>query len=560
MKMNNIYRIAVLMLGATMLATSCIQEPIPLNGITTQDRIEMDPESEIEHKSNSMHTILIKNTVTGEDFDFGLPSLYATFDRAIGEVLPSNAYSGGNPYYDRFQYYAYQMGIGPGGACILVWHNYYKFIETTNEVLRLIGDDEKYTELRGRAKAFRAHHYLDLARYCDALYAESEYSDYIPALEKVDGLTVPIVTEETTETSARNNPRAEREVMFQFIFDDLNEAEECLKDATVTSKNLPSLSVIYGLKARAYLWLGCFKQGVYDTAKYPDVVTGNDAYKEAAKYARLAIETSGCTPLTESQYCDPITGFNKINNSWMWGMIQSSKTILSNLHSWVSHMSCMAGWAYGSGTQPGVRKATYDRMSNTDFRKKIIVGPDTSYANYKKVTNFTEKEWTTFGMEGAGIRTYANMKFRSGNGEKINSSVGSVVDIPMMRVEEMYFIEAEATAHYNENGAKQLITDFMTKYRDPKYSVAYTADLIDEIIFQKRVELWGEGVLFFDFKRLNMGIDNAYSGSNAPAGLKFETYGRCPAWNICIPLAEEQQNEGIKGFNNPDPSQSITSR
>lgn len=89
MKMNNIYRIAVLMLGATMLATSCIQEPIPLTGTTTQDRIEQDPESEIEHKSNSMHTILIKNTVTGEDFDFGLPSLYAQFDRSIGEVLPS---------------------------------------------------------------------------------------------------------------------------------------------------------------------------------------------------------------------------------------------------------------------------------------------------------------------------------------------------------------------------------------------------------------------------------------------------------------------------------------
>jgi hypothetical protein len=219
----------------------------------------------------------------------------------------------------------------------------------------------------------------------------------------------------------------------------------------------------------------------------------------------------------------------------------------------------MAGWAYGSGTQPGVRKATYDRMSNSDFRKKIIVGPDTSYANYKKVTNLTEKEWTTFGMEGAGMRTYAHMKFRTGNGEKINSSVGSVVDIPMKRVEEMYFIEAEATAHFNENGGKQLIIDFMKEHRDPRYFIPYGADIIEEIIFQKRVELWGEGVLFFDFKRLNMGIDNAYSGTNAPAGLKFQTSGRCPAWNVCIPLAEEQQNVAIKGFNNPDPSQSITS-
>ena len=196
-------------------------------------------------------------------------------------------------------------------------------------------------------------------------------------------------------------------------------------------------------------------------------------------------------------------------------------------------------------------------MSNTDFRKKLIVGPNTTYADYKSVTDLTEAEWTTFGLEKAGIRTYCHLKFRT-NGEKVNSSTGNIVDIPMMRVEEMYFIEAEATAHYDAAAGKQLIESFMKSYRDPNYTIGVaTSDLVEEIIFQKRCEFWGEGVMFFDFKRLNYGIHNGYEGTNSPVGADYETNGRCPIWNICIPLAEVQQNLALDGKNNPDPSNTL---
>jgi len=56
---------------------------------------------------------------------------------------------------------------------------------------------------------------------------------------------------------------------------------------------------------------------------------------------------------------------------------------------------------------------------------------------------------------------------------------------------------------------------------------------------------------------LDMGIHNAYDGTNAPAGADFETKGRCPGWNYCIPLAEVQQNVALKGLNNPDPSSTL---
>ena len=121
-------------------------------------------------------------------------------------------------------------------------------------------------------------------------------------------------------------------------------------------------------------------------------------------------------------------------------------------------------------------------------------------------------------------------------------------------------IEAEASEHVAPGSGKALIASFMTAYRDPKYTVPAGADVVEEIIFQKRCELWGEGVLFFDFKRLDMGIDNAYDGSNTPGGLDFSTTGRCPAWNICIPLAEVQQNLALEGKNNPDPSKTLKAK
>ena len=64
--------------------------------------------------------------------------------------------------------------------------------------------------------------------------------------------------------------------MFKFIFEDLNTDETLLANYTPATKNLPSLAVIYGLKARAYLWLGGF------TESYAEVPTGDAAYRLAA--------------------------------------------------------------------------------------------------------------------------------------------------------------------------------------------------------------------------------------------------------------------------------------
>ena len=128
----------------------------------------------------------------------------------------------------------------------------------------------------------------------------------------------------------------------------------------------------------------------------------------------------------------------------------------------------------------------------------------------------------------------------------------------MMRVEEMYLIEAEATAHYDATTGKSLLQSFMAN-RDPAYTVPAANDLIDEIIFQKRIEFWGEGVIFYDLKRLNIGMHNGDTGTNAPPMAQLSTDGRAPWWNCVFPLNAVQQNKALAGKNNHNPTQTVKS-
>ena len=127
-----------------------------------------------------------------------------------------------------------------------------------------------------------------------------------------------------------------------------------------------------------------------------------------------------------------------------------------------------------------------------------------------------------------------------------------------MRVEEMYFIEMEAVAHSDLSLAKILLEEFMdTRVVDGSF-VCEASDLnsfLDEMLFQKRVEFWGEGVVFFDYKRLGKGIQRGYPGTNEAAVFAFNSDGLSPQWNIVVTNGEFQYNAGINSLtNNPDPS------
>ena len=564
--MKNILIKSFAVLSAVIIAAGCIKETFPTGGTITEGQLEVSPNA-LQYMVNAIPAAMMTSGTAGYassygyHADFGIAGIHLMTESMLEDLTV-----GGDLGY--FWFGAFFQNVSMGADYIYgnyFWDCYYKWIKSANDIIRKAGEvteetDQTVLSALGQAHAYRAMFYLDLAR----LY-EPKDNELAPISDEIRGLTVPIVTEDTTEEIAKYNPRVAREDMYDFIFSDLKKAEMYLS-ATETSYTKPTLGAVYGLYARAYLELGAAD----------DQVSRSD-YSKAAEYARQAIQVSGKTPLTEEQWHDPRTGFNdgSSNNSWLWGLTLSAENA-SNIVTNIAHIAPEAVWGYSILSMPSVNKAMYDRINFADFRKKSWLDPEYTWnqwnAGYKPDHGyqFAGKDEPFPGFEQYGITTandyfvqlaspYVNIKFRPADGQCVDYTEGNCADHVLMRVEEMYFIEIEATLYTKGlDAAKSLLNSFMRTYRYKTYDcsrVNSNEAFIQEMLFQKRVEFWGEGILIYDYKRLDQGITRGYSGTNFPAVARFNCTGRSPQWNIVIPRVEMQANTAItQSLNNPDPT------
>ena len=550
------------------VSLSCIQETIPVGGSVTQAQVSAS-KSALKSMINSIPATLYVSGAAGyagsygDHTDFGMPGVHLRLEHMLEDVATMSD----NPYYNRF--YAYDMNMAQGSEytyCAYFWDYYYTLIRLANDVIASVkpiinenGADEEDIEFKhiiGQAYAYRAWFYLDLARQFEPKL--NKYTDVRHLL----GLTVPIVDETTTIDDTKSNPRVSREVIYKFIFDDLARAEKYL-DQSKTSFTEPTLMAVYGMYARAYIELGASYKENKGVNPNPDILplTQNEAYEKAAEYARKVINESGKSPLTQSQWEDPVNGFNNgaSNNAWIWGVKVSSEN-LNNLLTFISHMSAEAAWGYGRYAQFGVASALYDQIPDADFRKHSWLDPQrTEYYNYKFAGTQADRDDFLNGSQGA--KSYVALKFRPAQGECNDFNIGNAGDYCFMRIEEMYFIEMEAKANLEFSEGVKLLQDFMKKYRYSSYDRNPTTweDFKTEYMLQKRIEFWGEGIVFYDYKRLDVGINRAFAGSNHPSVFRLAaTDGRSPQWNVVVTRAEFQSNTAITdATNNPDPSNKI---
>lgn len=541
MKFTQIFKTTAVALGAVVALSGCIRETLPQESAITESQLGS---GNMEYLIKGISAGMLSYVSGWEHTDFGYHSVGVYNDHAC-KLITTSGYLLGNPEgYNRFYAAQYAWGYAANSALAQhLWYNYYPQIKSCNDIIGAINGDEVNRNSEAFARTYRALFYLDLARMLECLYAEApENPEYEAEQLKVEGLTAPIVDENTTEATAKNNPRATREEMFKFIFSDLAFAEEALADYRQTSPTNPTLAVVYGLYARAYLWLGGFNDGL--SGELPE---GNDAYALAAEYARKAINAHGGAVMSEYEWTNPTTGFNTFASSWMWALVQSADTVINNLFQFAAHMSPEAAYGYGPLAQPAISEEAYNRLSDTDFRKKVVKGPETTFGEFQPYTLIeTADEFDTFAP-------WTCFKFRPAQGERYDYKTAGASTLPLMRCEEMYFIEMEAVLHTQGVGpALDLLYSFMAT-RDSNY-VCLTQDHLDEIIFQKSMEFWGEGVIMYDMKRLNMGVDTTNSLNYAADG-RFVSEGRLPWWTYCIPQGETQINLAISDWNNPNPTQ-----
>lgn len=544
---NTILTSFVVLSAAVVLTTGCIKETFPQGSTQTAAQVAKS-DGALEAMVNAIPVSMMGTNELGYysnyevHWDFGIGAIHLATEFMLEDV----ATLGDNPYYNRFYSWAYNQAQGDRYIyCAYFWDAYYTWIKAANDIINVINPDDMNETAKmylGQALAYRASFYLDLARLFEPKVPGTNYPGY--DVSPVLGLTVPIVNENTKEEDGKNNPRVSHKEMYDFILSDLTKAAEYLTGVT-TDYTHPSINVVNGLFARAYLEMGaCGDEG---------------AYAKAAEYARKVIDESGKTPLTQDQWEDPKYGFNSgsSNNSWIWGLTLSTEN-QGNILTYTAHISSEGAWGYAPLSQLGMNKNTYNRIPDSDFRKHSWLDPGrTSYYNYKFSCGDDSYLNATGAYKGNPIpKDYVNIKFRPNQGEISDYAVGNCSDHVLMRIEEMYFIEAEALAQSNLSQAKTVL-ESLIKTRNPEFvcTSGNKEAFLEELLFQKRVEFWGEGILFYDYKRLGAGITRGYSGTNHASVYAYNSVGRSPQWNIVITRGEHQANLGITAAtNNPDPS------
>ncbi len=583
--MKRYFKFTILPIALSLMATvntGCLEEAFPEDGSISATQISEG--GAIEGLALAMPAYF--NAGGSESFDIGFVGFQIFMD-AMTADYPTN-----NETMDYFRYFNTQISIGNIGVSQNWWVRYYYLIQKANSVIKNSNPDVdlngQNSFFLGAGYVFRAYSYLDMARFFEYKHTNVARLDNIADERGLWGLTVPIITEKTTEMESRRTPRAPFYEMYRFIYTDLLAAEKYLQNHhAAVSKDMPCLGVVYGIQARMWLELGT-RFSLYpeylamqienennpELEKYQKlgIASAVDCFAKAAEYAQKAIG-EGFTPLSKSQWFDTSTGFNTPNNSWLWAIVLPSSDASVN-NTWKSIPSFKSpeatyGMSYGSGIYRMIDARLFGKIDANDWRRTTWIDPaftDMEDEDEKKEEfNNTYARNTTLDYESfCNFNAYTGFKFRPASGNGQTPSVGNVVDMPLMRIEEMYLIEAEAIARCQGAAAgKTAIESFMNTYRMEEGTTftcpsAQLDDVIDVIWTQKRIELWGEGQVFWDYKRRELPIERGYPGTNHPSAYRYNSYplAVAPWTNFYIPDRVQTTNPTV--VLNPDPNQAIS--
>ncbi len=378
---------------------------------------------------------------------------------------------------------------------------YYKLISNANLILEAIdkaeGEDQALRNgVKGEALCYRAWGHFQLVQL---------YGKRYDASSKNEQLGVPY----NTSSGIKDIARSSVEDVYKNANADIDQAIELMKDYDPNKYasdglNHFSLATAYGIKARMAL------------------VQQN--WTDAAKYADLAIQTAESNGIRLQQGKELMNGFSdyKENPEWMWGTIMNDDQTIY-FFSYFAFMS----WNFNSSNIRSNPKCIlnklYDKISDTDIRKGWwdstgeLPGPTNNFSKAK----------------------YQNRKFA------VKSPSSAVGDVVYMRLAEMYLMKAEALARANKEAEAKQVLDKFVVTRDPEYKTsANTGEaLIEEILTQRRIELWGEGYRFTDLKRLNMDLDRRDSNHQENVCRTMHVPAGDNRWEFLIPQKEMETNK-----------------
>ena len=534
--MKNILKYtAIFSVLASVVTTGCIKEVFPTGSSISAEQATASADA-LKSMTGAIANYAANAEWASNDIHqfYGYPSLCVQ-----REVLGNDFTIMSNPYG---WYTSEQENLGMTATSAIVripWFIYTKLIAYSNDVIRMNPDLEAINDLNkgyvGAAYAYRALAMIDMAQVYE--FKANKYT----SKEGIEGLTAPYLHENMTVEYAKNNPRLPKAEYLEKIYESLDAAVTLLDGHNPsTDKTLPDLAVAYGLYARAKMYEG--------------------DYAKAKEYAEMALAAGSYSPLTKEQWTSVSTGFNDADSqqSWMLCTRTSSESIVvkRGIVNFVSYMTTEQIFGYAgpaAGAYPMVDAKFYSQIPDTDFRKLSWKAPAGHVLESQNIFVPATAKYPG----SSALPEYASVKFRPGDANPDDYLTSAATDFPMMRMEEMKFIIAECDARIS-NSSAALVE--IVKTRNPEYTcTASNNDLIREVLFQKRIEFWGEGIVFFDYKRCPelLQINRGYAGTNHPELARFNCDGLAPWFNMPIDGVEAQDNKALSETNNPDPSSTV---
>ena len=380
---------------------------------------------------------------------------------------------------------------------VLYWTNLYRLIGNANQIItnidNIVGADADKKAIKGQAFAYRAWaHFMLVQLFADRYVAGGANSQ----------LGVPYMDKITYEGQARNTVAE----VYTKINADLTSAITNLEGYSRANKSHLNKSVAQAIQAQVAL------------------VQGN--WTLAASAANAA--KVGYSFMTAAQQQEGYKNQSNPENLWS-DYVQEDQTLY--FYSFFAYLSNNYNSTVIRTCPKSIARELFDKIAATDVRRTFWY-PNAVADKLPEVPP-------------AGVRyNYMSSKFKA---VSVSDSRG---DFAFIRVPEMYLVEAEALARAGKETEAKDVLYLMAKGRNPLYvkSTNTGQALIDEILIQRRIELWGEGRSWTDLKRLGLPMVRAI-GLTAGQGLHIEsiaTVTNVPAggnlWTWMIPQGEIDSN------------------
>lgn len=408
------------------------------------------------------------------------------------------------------------------------WTHHYNMIASANNIINAAAEmpeSEELNNVLGQAYTYRAWAHFALVRLFGKAYMIGDPST---------DLGVPIM--KATAAPYEGLSRSTVQEVYDFIIEDLNTAITAFENGSTSRVDLSNLNidVAHGVAARVYLTIG-----QWDNA------------------ATHAAEARADYPLmTETEYK---SGFNSWSNpEWIWGsqIIQDQTTYY---RAYFYYCSNNFNGTQSRGNPKFINHELYDMIEDTDYRKDLFLrdcpstfddwdaGDNEGRYETEKEYDDAVKEYRTIVNNGEShnMVPYMHIKLSQSNGSTIDP-----MDLVLMRSSEMYLIEAEALAKQGKDSEAQDILYLLASERDEAYTKSTnTGDaLVEEILIQRRIELFIEGHRWFDILRNDESLDLTNSGADASLyldGMEQDRPSVNDAWIWQIPEDELNANPNM---------------